>query len=176
MSRRSASYLDPTRTTPLGTLRYAIEFYAAAIATYDALRRQGVPVAPVPVNYLLGHAIELALKAYLLEHGATLEHTKRDLGHNLVACLAEAEAAGLTDKMGLDDDDRELIAAFNNLYADKQFEYIETGPKNFPAFRLLQPFAESLLLETVKAIPFGKRLLEREAGKFLLRTNDGSDE
>jgi hypothetical protein len=173
--RKSTSHLDPTRTTPLGTLRYAIEFYAAAIAAYDALKRKGMPVAPVAVNYLLGHSIELALKAYLLQHGAKLVHLKRNLGHNLVACLAEAGVAGLTDKMSLDDDDRELIAAFNNLYADKQFEYIETGPTNFPVYRLLRPFAQSLLIETVKAIPRGKVLLGRKAGELLLRMNDWSE-
>jgi hypothetical protein len=87
---------------------------------YDALKRKGVPVAPVAVNYLLGHSIELALKAYLLQHGVKLVHLKCNLGHNLAACLAEAEVAGLTDKMGLDDDDRELIAAFSPGRSSKQ--------------------------------------------------------
>jgi hypothetical protein len=55
-------------------LRYAIEFYAAALATDDAIGdMDGYEItAPTPVNNLIGHAIELGLKAYLLHSGHSL--------------------------------------------------------------------------------------------------------
>jgi len=73
-------------------LWYAIEFYAAAIATDDAIgEKAGHQVtAPVSVNYLIGHSIELALKAYVLQAGGDLALIK-GIGHRLrdgyrVAC------------------------------------------------------------------------------------------
>ena len=36
-SKPPKSFTDPARTKPIGMLRYAIEFYAAALATDDAI-------------------------------------------------------------------------------------------------------------------------------------------
>jgi hypothetical protein len=69
--KKLKSHLDPLRTTPIGMARYAIDFYAAAIAVDDRLGDQPGHeiIAPAPAYYLLGHALELGLKAYLLEKG-----------------------------------------------------------------------------------------------------------
>jgi hypothetical protein len=93
------SHLDENRTTPIGMLRFAVVFYAASIATRKALARD--VIAPVPVNYLMGHALELGLKAYLLHHGLTPNQIKRELGHDLLKCLAHAEKLGLLDELAL---------------------------------------------------------------------------
>ena len=59
---------DPLRTTPLGMIRYAHEFMEAALAVDEKMgSKPGFEiVAPIPALYLLGHSIELSLKAYLL--------------------------------------------------------------------------------------------------------------
>jgi hypothetical protein len=123
------SHLDRSRTTPVGMMRYAIDFYAAALAVDDALGSQpGYEIiAPAPAYYLLGHAFELALKAYLLEVGKSLVHVKQALRHDLDRCLAEAEEAGLSTEVPLSHADRDVVRVLNALYSDKQFEYIETG-------------------------------------------------
>jgi len=76
---------DIVRVIPLGMLRYAIEYYDAAKVVTE---KRG---DCVPGRFLLGHAIELALKAFLLQQGKT-ESFIRGVGHGLTACLASAEA------------------------------------------------------------------------------------
>jgi hypothetical protein len=60
-------HFDPARTTPIGLSRYAKEFLDAALAADETVgERPGYEIhAPVPIMYLVGHAIELSLKAYL---------------------------------------------------------------------------------------------------------------
>lgn len=65
------------------TFRYAQEFHATAQKTG----------APVVRTYLLGHAIELYLKAFLLRAGltSTALRSKKNYGHNLDKLLTEAK-------------------------------------------------------------------------------------
>jgi hypothetical protein len=42
-------------------------------------------------------------------------------------------------------EDVSVLDALDALYSDKQFEYIEIGPKTFPVFGPLQHFARGLL-------------------------------
>lgn len=149
--------------------RYAIDFYAAAIAVDDRLGDQPGHeiIAPAPAYYLLGHALELGLKAYLLERGSSLVHVKDDLKHNLERCLAEAEDTGLSARVPLTDEDRGVIRVLNSLYWGKQFEYIETGAKTFPIFGSIQSVASRLLLGIVDEIPGARRCLDSRAGRAL---------
>lgn len=54
---------DPSRTASVGLLRYGAEFMEAALAADEKMgRKEGHEiVAPVPVMFLVGQAIELAL-------------------------------------------------------------------------------------------------------------------
>ena len=58
---------DPLRTTPIGMARYACEFMEAALAADEKMgATRGADrdiVAPIPVMFLVGQSIELALKA-----------------------------------------------------------------------------------------------------------------
>jgi hypothetical protein len=70
-------------TRAAGTIRLAEEFLDAA--SHQDLRS----VAPSLVGYfLLGHSIELALKAGLITRGIT-DRGLRRLGHSISACLTE---------------------------------------------------------------------------------------
>lgn len=165
------SFTDPTRTTPVGMLRYAVEFYAAAIATDDAIGdTDGYEItAPTPVNYLIGHAIELGFKAYLLQKGRTLADIKA-IGHRLCFAYEDARKLELDNYFAPDAVDGDVLPVLDVLYSDKQFEYIETGPKSFPVFGPLQFFARELLVSVAKAIPQGDTLLRRQqfkAAQFL---------
>jgi hypothetical protein len=68
---------DICRVTPLGTLRYAIEYYAAAKVVAEKFGDC------VPGRFLIGHAIELALKAFLLHQGKTEGFIRRKLRHRV---------------------------------------------------------------------------------------------
>lgn len=172
MKQPRKSFTDPTRTTPTGMLRYAIEFYAAALATDDAIGDEdGYEVtAPISVNYLVGHAIELGLKAYLLHQGRSLADIKA-IGHRLCLAYEEARKLGLDTHFQPEPEDVSVLNALDALYSDKQFEYIETGPKTFPVFGPLQHFARGLLLGVAHAIPLGKVFLRDgyKPGQLLLR-------
>jgi hypothetical protein len=166
------SFTDPARTTPIGMPRYAIEFYAAAVATDAAIGDSpGYEItAPTPVNYLMGHSIELGLKAYLLQQGLGLGRIHK-IGHRLRVAYDEAREYGLDDQFPPETVDVPVLDALDALYSDKQFEYIETGFKTFPVFGPLQHFARELLLGVSKAIPNGELLVRDgyKAGEFLLR-------
>jgi hypothetical protein len=171
-NKPSKSFTDPARTTPIGMLRYAIEFYAAAIATDRAIGDSpGYEItAPTPVNYLMGHAIELGLKAYLLHTGHSLAdlHT---IGHRLCVAYSKARVAGLDAHFQPRPEEASVLDTLDALYSDKQFEYIETGLKTFPVFGPLKHFARELLLGVTRAIPKGELFLrdDYKAGQLLLR-------
>jgi hypothetical protein len=152
-------------------LRYAIEFYAAGLVTDDALGYEhGYEViAPITVNYLIGHAIELGLKAYLLHVGFSLDHIRYEIGHDLQKGFDRAMAKGLNKQLKSEDGDSGVLRVMNALYSSKQFEYIETGAKTFPVFGSLQSFAKRVLLSVAQSIEDGSRLLSSKAGEILLK-------
>ena len=137
MANKPKSFTDPQRSTPIGMMRYSIEFYAAAIATDRAIGdMDGYEIsAPTPVNYLIGHAIELGLKAYLLQQGVGLGGIRK-IGHQLCTAYDEARARGLDNHFKPKDGDISVLQTLDALYLDKQFEYIETGLKTFPVLDL----------------------------------------
>ena len=91
---------DPSRTTPLGMIRYSHEFMEAALVVDEKIGRSpGFEiVAPIPVLYLVGHSIELSLKSYLLQQGITLRDLRRNFGHSLHDCFRKAKELGLAPK------------------------------------------------------------------------------
>lgn len=151
-------------------LRYAIEFYAAAIATDDAIgdMKGHEIIAPISVNYLVGHSIELALKAYVLQSGGDLALIKT-IGHRLREGYRVACERGLNEHFRPTDDHMAVLEVMDVLYSDKQFEYIETGAKQFPVFGPLQDFARGLLLGVAGAIPNGDVFLRpnHKPGQYL---------
>jgi HEPN domain-containing protein len=86
------SELEPNPFTAFEYLAYADQFY-------DAFYKLGAdhlhPSISWPRYFLLCHAIELALKAYLAKLGATPEHLKYEFGHKLDELLTEAVEKGL---------------------------------------------------------------------------------
>lgn len=89
---------DPSRTTPLGMIRYSHEFLEAAKIVDENIGNQpGFEiVAPIPAQYLVGHSIELSLKSFLLHRGISLRELRSGhYGHNLHACLRKGKELGL---------------------------------------------------------------------------------
>jgi hypothetical protein len=143
---------DPTRTTPIGMARYAYEFMEAALAVDNSVgNRPGYElVAPIPALYLVGHSIELSLKAYLLHQDASLRDI-RHFGHDLHALFRKAKELGLLDHVQFDGPEKGAVEILNDLYSTKQLEYIVTGTKHFPLFGLIETFSVKLF-NTVAAL------------------------
>lgn len=144
---------DPERTTPLGMTRYAHEFLESALAVDDSLgkRRGHEIVAPIPALYLLGHSIELSLKAYLLLKETPLRDLRgKKFGHSLHSCIRKAKELGLSSVIEFSQQEYGAFELLDELYSTKQLEYIVTGRKYFPVFGLVESFASKLFDSVAK--------------------------
>ena len=99
---------------------------------------------PVRVNYssatyyLLGHAAELMLKAFLFKHGQTIGDLKK-INHDLKKLSSLARANGLSEKVQL-----VQIALLADTYNGKGFEYRTRKKKTFPSLDHLTEEIEKL--------------------------------
>lgn len=140
-------YDDPARTKPIGLARYAAEFHEAAMGADKTLgQKPGFEIiAPIPVLYLIGHSMELSLKAFLLHNGVELGELRKHFGHDLHKCFKKAKELGLLGAVSFDEHELGAFSILNELYSTKQLEYIVTGAKRFPIFGHLQSMSSKLL-------------------------------
>ena len=111
------------RMGPLGLHMYAQSFLTAA----RSLPPPTVPFEPAR-PYLVCHAIELGLKAFLSLRGAAMiELADGAYGHNLEAILQKAEESDLKAVVPLTDGHRVAIRLASNYYVGKVFEYPAVG-------------------------------------------------
>jgi len=131
---------------PIGLWLYAKSFAHAAAA----LPESTAPYEPVRY-YLVCHAIELGLKAYLSLHGATmLELSESAYGHNLETILTAAEAKGLKEQLHISEAHRVEICKAAIYYGGKVFEYPAIGEAcvgypSLPDLQVLLEFAGQLV-------------------------------
>ena len=138
---------DPKRTTSIGMARYATEFFEAALAADDKLgKKEGYDdIAPIPVMFLVGQAVELALKAYLLKKGVTLRKLRRRYGHELHRSLRKAKELGLADVVHLSSEEEGILGLLDALYSTKELQYIVTGAEQFPIVGPLESVARKIV-------------------------------
>lgn len=158
---------ENARTTSLGLTRYAIEYFASAMAADDAIGQQEGHeiIAPMPVNHMMAIAIELSLKAFLRERGVDAYELKNKYGHDLVLLFERARAEGLTGPWTSQEEG--LLAILNKPYKAREFQYIKTGARTLPVFGPLTDLAVSILRASMDGIPFAKNFLRRDAGLVL---------
>lgn len=125
------------RTTAFGTWRFASEYLRAAEAV-EAIAKNDADIA-APRYYLLGHGIELALKAFLLAKDVSIAELRsmKLMGHDLEKALIRAEGLGLSALVPLSSEERSFIVLLNKTYQPKEHEYIETGYAVWPQTSLL---------------------------------------
>jgi len=160
------------QTTPLGLLRYGIEYFAAAEAADDAIgddHGHGIH-APMVVNFLVGQAIELALKAYLLHAGVSADELKRKFGHDIVALFDEAMRRDLGNDQRIGQRERGMLFLLNGPYKARELQYFQAGTKEaFPVYGPLQEAAVVVLRTVMAQIPNGDLLRSRKATSALFR-------
>lgn len=126
---------------------YAREYLEAAITLDQAMcsRKLYPHVSKIPAYFLLTHALELTLKAYLRHAGLTVEQLgSKDLGHDLVALYAKTRKLGLDALYELTAQDAQ---SFGELVAANEFHklrYIQTGPAVHPFWEFVEPLAVRL--------------------------------
>src|SRR5271170_7179400 len=138
------SYPDALR--PGDHLRLAEDFYQA----FRDLPRHPPPQS-WPRYFMLCHAIELALKAYLAFHGATGKAlTDKNLRHNLAELLTQATKQGLSLGAPAQSDIRLLQEAHENYW----HRYPKENAKPVFTIDQFEPAARELL-DTVAAALYG---------------------
>jgi hypothetical protein len=121
-----------------GTLIDGARMYAAAADDVNERHPNSLHV----LSHLLGMAIELALKAFLLNGGRT-EPELRRLGHDLGALLAEAEALGLNATGSR----HFRFSVLGANYEDRIFAYPEGGMLSVILPARLREVAHELICE-----------------------------
>lgn len=135
------------RISPLGFHQRAREFVDASNLLCEKAGRFSFVAA-----FLSCRGIELALKAYLLARGDSVEHV-RTYGHDLSKALVETYARGIDVVVDLSLDERELLMAINGDYIENNFAYFDlfsavAAPKNPDLHRL--PGIASKLLDGIE--------------------------
>lgn len=136
-------------TTPLGMIRYAGEFFEAAILVNKEFGgKSGYEIIPsIPALYLVGHSIELSLKAYLMVGGISLRDLRnsKKYGHSLHSCFRKAKELGLLMHVQFSVQEEGAFELLDSLYVSKQLEYIVAGKKYFPIYSIVETFAKKVL-------------------------------
>ncbi len=147
---------DPARTTAMGLFTDADQTFLAAKVLMASDDRKVRRKVRRPIYYLLGHAIELALKSYLLANGETLDFVRKEIGHDLEKAASLVWWKDTGEVSVLLDSYKPDIKQLNKIYQAKHLEYRVTGSKRYPKASDLCDFLERML-----------PLIERIAGASL---------
>jgi hypothetical protein len=102
------------RMYPMGMYAYGHEFY-------DISRK--TKYSPVK-SYLLGHALELFLKSFLMKKGLCIKELKsRSFSHNIDRLLKESLKHDIEDCFHISDELKADIISFSKFYSAKFYEY-----------------------------------------------------
>jgi hypothetical protein len=107
--------------SPHNFSKLAGEFLEAAKFTHSGFK--SVPMWPT--YYLVFQSLENFLKAYLLAHGATIDHVEQTIRHRICDAFAEAKAKGLvvSAPKGVED----AVLATSRYYTAHDFRYRSIG-------------------------------------------------
>src|SRR5688572_467448 len=115
-----------------GLLRYAAAYLnTGTSALQEFMADEDLERLP-PLLYLLGRAIELALKAHLFASGVGERRLKWKLGHDLAALLEASQRFGLEGLVSLTREQVLAIQLLSPYYEGKELEYFSPGYKSMP--------------------------------------------
>jgi hypothetical protein len=128
---------DDERTNAVGLFNTARSYWRSA----EHLNAAGLKVThpEAPVTFLLCHAIEFYLKAYLRGSGSTVAALKK-IGHRLADLARSATETGLR----LEPEQSEILSHVDDAGVAIEARYIVTGFKNRPTNEALSSLAEQL--------------------------------
>jgi hypothetical protein len=107
----------PAHASAINLIQDAKSYLKAAVVVNQADKRS---FFSPPSYFLVCHAIELALKAFLAAHGTSERTLRRKLGHNLLGLY---EAALKYDFKPADDDFSELVDWLHPYHQEHVFRY-----------------------------------------------------
>jgi hypothetical protein len=102
----------------------------------------------LPMYFLLGHAIELTLKAYLLASGVSAATLRNRVGHDLEQAFQSAKNHGLSPA---NDRFPELVSSLAPDHLDHSFRYRQAKGSGFVSYPSV-PEAADIIDDTATAI------------------------
>lgn len=119
------------RVSSNGILHFAMAYHRAAVIL--ALDRTKPPFRDVPIVYLLRHAIEMYLKAYLRHRGESVADLKGRYSHRLQKALDACSTAGMpvTDSVAF------CVKLLDAAGSSERFRYFESGMMQQPTITTL---------------------------------------
>ena len=141
--------VNEQKTSAFGLWRFSRDYLNAAIAVkqpaqsvQDKLKQE----VSIPAYFLVGHAIELALKAFLRAKGMLVEELRSmQYGHNLDALARESRRRKLGAVVKLTRTEFNAVLLLNLSYKPKELEYIVTGARRLPDYADLVTIAQKLI-------------------------------
>ena len=140
-----------------GFWSYSKQFLVAADAVQSAhdsnaktsrgIKQISMFESSLPAYYLIGHSIELSLKAFLVARGCPVNELRKanKYGHNLDALLSEARRRKLGREVTLNRNAEKAIRMLSPTYKGKRLEYMEYGKYRLPQYRFMRAVAKNLL-------------------------------
>jgi HEPN domain-containing protein len=129
------------RRTSLGLLNFAASYMRAAEHLVSEIEHGRLKLRfHDPVEFLAGHAVELALKAFLRARGLADDELQR-LGHDLEELMNEAKRLGLTVEVTEQESRHVLLLNARYGYSPYRVRYLETGAYDAHDDRVVLAFA-----------------------------------
>ena len=127
------------KISSLGFHRKGKEFMEAAFAVKEPDGSNPLlDSAPFVAYYLLGHAMELYLKSFLIGRGMTEKELRfKPYGHDLRELLIEARRRKLGRELKLSNRDLNVVCLLNSHYKPKHLEYYAKGLYSFPPYSII---------------------------------------
>jgi hypothetical protein len=129
------------RTTAIGLVTDAKQMLKAAELLHESEEWK----VNGPTYYLLGHATEVVLKAFLLARGDSLGKLKKRYGHDIAKVARRVIAAKHNSVSPLVQEYLSEIELLSTYYKAKEFEYRVTGAKTYPTKERLIAFLQSVI-------------------------------
>jgi len=125
-----------------GYWNYAREFLSAA----EVINRSEPGECLIPKYYLVCHALELGLKAFLNHKGISVKVLRsKKYGHDLRALFSLARQLGLRKEFHYTSAQWRAIRNLYSHYHSKSFEYLKVGYKTWPPYQVIQSAVAELL-------------------------------
>jgi len=135
-------------STALGFLRVGSEYLRAAELVLPPAKTEAEAFRQrlsLSAYFLVGHAIELALKAFLFSRGLSISRLRsREYGHNLARLLTEARRRKLGNLVKLAQSEVVSVRLLDEMYSAKEFEYSANGVRGLPHYAVAYSAAEKL--------------------------------
>jgi hypothetical protein len=125
----------------------AVEFAAAA----DAYRARSKRPDWFVVYYQFALAIELALKAFAIQNGATEQQLRR-VSHNLEKALELGDRSGLQIQPALSEKDRIAIGMLSDFHVEGVLRYPEVRGYQIPPAAMLRDLVDRIIRAAYVAV------------------------